>query len=160
MALAAEDDRGERGNGDQQPDRGHDLDQGRIEPQVPEQDGVEEDPHDGSRDPDGDDRRGKDAPAVLGVEVVVEARDEERHGAEREVEDARSGVGDDQAGRRDGVDPTEYQPGDHEFEHPAPPCSAIALCYSVRLCDAAAAHRVLSAAADVASLVPRWDRQS
>ena len=33
------------------------------------------------------------------------------------------GVGDDQAGGRDGVDPTEHQPGDHELKHPRSPFS-------------------------------------
>src|SRR5208283_3205252 len=89
--------------------------------------------------PDGHDRSGENGPALLSVEEVVEAGDEKGQSAEGEVQDARRGVGDNQTGRRDGVDPTEYKPGDHEFEHP-PPCSATARCYGVLPCGSCTAR--------------------
>ena len=58
--LVAEDQRGEGGDGDEQPDRRHHLDQRRRQPQVTEEDGVEQDPERRAGDHDGDDggRRG------------------------------------------------------------------------------------------------------
>ena len=78
--------------------------------------GVEDDPEQGSGDDDGYDAGRRDAPGLLGVEVVVEPGDDVRHRPEGEVEDARGRVGDDQAGGRDGVDPTEHQSRDHELQ--------------------------------------------
>ena len=88
-----------------------------------EQDRVEEHPHRRSGHEDGEDGGGQDGPAVLRVEEVVEAGDEEGHRAEGEVQDARRRIGDDQAGGADRVDPPQHQTGDHELEHPYGPLS-------------------------------------
>ena len=117
----SEDQGGEGGDGDRQADGGHHFDEGRGQPQVTEEDEVEQHPQGRPGDHDGHDGRRPDAPALLGVEVVVEAGDEEGQRSEGEVEDSRRGVGDDQAGRRDGVDATEHQSGDHELQHPVLP---------------------------------------
>jgi hypothetical protein len=51
------------------------------------------------------------------VQVVVEARDEEGEGAEREVEHTRRHVGDDEAGRGERVDAPEHESDDDELQH-------------------------------------------
>ena len=88
---------------------------------MPEQHGVEEHPERRRGHDDGEDGGRQDGPAVLRVQEVVEAGDEEGHGAEGEVQDARRRVGDDQAGGADRVDPSQHQSGDHELEHPCGP---------------------------------------
>ena len=70
---------------------------------------------------DRDQGRRDDAPVMLGVEVVVEAGDEVGERAEREVQDASRQVGHHQAGRGDGVDTSQYQPGDHILQQSVVP---------------------------------------
>jgi hypothetical protein len=94
-----------------------------------EEDGLKEDPHEGSGQTDGHDRRSQNRPVLLGVEVVVEACEEEGQRAEGEIKGVRCRLGDDEPGRRGGVYPTEHQPGDHEFEHGAPPRLRIGLAW-------------------------------
>ncbi len=104
-------------DGHQESDGRHHLDQRCGQPEVAEEQEVQHDAHGGRRDQHRQDRSRRDAPILLGVEEIEEACDEVRHRAEREVQDSRRGVGDHQAGRRNGVDAAQYQSGDHELQH-------------------------------------------
>ena len=88
---------------------------------MPEQHEVEEHPQRRRGHHNGEDRSRQDRPAVLRVEEVVEAGDEEGHGSEGEVQNPRRRVGDDQAGGADRVDPSQHQSGDHELQHSCGP---------------------------------------
>ena len=61
--------------------------------------------------------RRQDAPLLLDVQVVVGAGDEEREGAEGEVQHAGRHVGDDEAGRGERVDAPEHESDDDELQH-------------------------------------------
>ena len=115
--VVAEDDLGEHRDDHGQADGDHDLDQLRRQPQEAEDRHVEEDPHERREDQQADRNAGEDAPLLLDVQEVVEARDEEGECAEGEVEHAGRHVRDDEAGRGERVDAPEHESDDDELQH-------------------------------------------
>ena len=104
--------------GHRQPDGDHDLDQRRPVPDESEQHGVQDHAEQGRHHQQRQEAGIGCGPPVLGVQPVVEAGHHERHGPEGEVEDPGGDEGDDQPGRRDGVDGAKGQPGQYVLQHP------------------------------------------
>jgi hypothetical protein len=115
--FVAEDDLGKHRDHDREADCHDDLDQLRRQPEEPEDRHVEEDAHERREHQQAHRRAGEDAPVLRDVQVVVEARDEERERTEREIQNAGRHVGDDEAGRGERVDAPEHESDDDELQH-------------------------------------------
>ena len=116
-ALVAEQEDGDRRDGDRHTEGGDDLDERGGLAHHPEQEPVEQQPEPRTDHEQRDGGGRQDAPVLLGVQEVVEAGHEVGDGAEREIEDAGRQVGDDQSGRRDGVDGAKGETGDDVLKH-------------------------------------------
>jgi hypothetical protein len=109
-------ERHDLGYRDQQADRRHELRDRRRGAQVPEEEALEDEPEQRRDDDDRHDERREEVPLVLLAQRVEQRCREERLGGEREVEDARRLVGEDEADRYEPEDAPERDAADEIAE--------------------------------------------